>query len=278
MSKQFKSFIQTIWSYYEQHAREFSWRESELTPYNIAVSEIMLQQTQADRVVAKYLEFIEKFPDWKTLAQASTRDVLMTWKGLGYNSRGIRLHNLARHIMKQDHKELPQTAEELMELPGIGPNTAGSILAFAFNIPHPFIETNIRTVYIHHFFRNSRGKISDTEILPLITQTLDHNNPREWYYALMDYGVFLKKTYKNPSRKSAHHTRQTKFKGSRRELASAILHYIAHHKKLSISNKEIHLLALSYPQYSKELVEEILNEYVEKRTLIRNKNMYSLPL
>ncbi len=114
----------------------------------------------------------------------------------------------------------------LRELPGIGPNTAGAILAYTYNIPYPFIETNIRSVYLHFFFKN-KEKVPDKDILNLIEKTLADpeisKNPREWHWALMDYGSHLKATTPNPSRRSAHHMKQTPFKGSNRELRSKIL-------------------------------------------------------
>jgi A/G-specific adenine glycosylase len=190
------------------------------------VSEIMLQQTQAPRVIKKFESFMKRFPDWNSLAKAPTIEVLKEWQGLGYNRRALNLQRLAQSI----NGKLPNTYEELLELPGIGPNTAGSVLAFAFNIPHPFIETNIRTVFIHFFFKNSRGKVHDKKLMPLIEEALrdkrNQKNPREWYYALMDYGCYLKQTEINPSRKSKHHVKQSKFKGSNRELRSHILKLI----------------------------------------------------
>ncbi|KND48302.1 MAG: A/G-specific adenine glycosylase [Parcubacteria bacterium C7867-002] len=203
------------------------WR-TKTTSYYVVVSEIMLQQTQVTRVMDKFTSFIKQFPSWQTLAQASTHDVLKEWSGLGYNRRALYLKRIAEQITEHGTKKgiLPSTYEELCKLPGIGPNTAGSILAFAFNIPYPFIETNIRSVFIHFFFGNTTEKIHDRDIRALVEKTLDTHNPREWYYALMDYGVHLKNTQVNPSRKSAHHTRQTPFKGSNRELRSRILKHI----------------------------------------------------
>ncbi|MEN9913198.1 MAG: hypothetical protein RLY66_606, partial [Candidatus Parcubacteria bacterium] len=146
-------FIRTIWNYYDKQRREMPWRE-DTRPYYVVISEIMLQQTQVDRVVKKFPSFITRFPDWRALAKASTADVLQEWSGLGYNRRALFLKRIAESITNsgKTSKELPHTYDELRELPGIGPNTAGSILAFAFNIPHPFIETNIRSVFIHFFF------------------------------------------------------------------------------------------------------------------------------
>lgn len=228
------------------------WR-TDTRPYYVVVSEIMLQQTQVHRVVNKFQSFVKKFPDWKALARVSTIDVLKEWSGIGYNRRALYLKKIAEMIEeggtrgKKDHfsqlkwskssghPHLPPTYEELRTLPGIGPNTAGSILAFAYNIPFPFIETNIRSVFIHFFFpdiekregKKACKKISDDQIMPFIEEALRNpkikKNPREWYYALMDYGSMLKKTLPNPSRRSAHHIKQKPFKGSNRELRSRIL-------------------------------------------------------
>lgn len=220
-----EDFKKTIWQHYGNHKRDFIWREK-ITPYNIVVSEIMLQQTQADRVAKKFPSFIEKYPSFPSLSSAPLQEVLKEWQGLGYNRRALNLHRLATIVTEKYKGKLPRTYEELLDLPAIGPNTAGSIMAFAFNLPRPFIETNIRTVFIHFFFKNSKTKVDDKKIFPLIEKTLDVENPREWYYALMDYGNHLKKTTINPSRRSKHHVRQSTFKGSNRELRAQILRFI----------------------------------------------------
>ncbi len=219
------SFTKTVWGYYNKHRRSFPWREN-TSIYSVVVSEIMLQQTQAPRVIEKYNAFLTAFPDFQSLAHAPLRDVLALWKGLGYNRRALQLKKLADMV---NSSAFPHDREALMELPGIGPNTAGSIMAFAFNTPQAFIETNIRTVFIHFFFNITRGKIDDKKILKLVEASLvgrNHTNPREWFYALMDYGVYLKKTFPNPSRKSKHHVKQSPFKGSNRELRATILQSI----------------------------------------------------
>ncbi len=216
-------FTSSIWSHYKKHRRSFPWRER-ISPYRILVSEIMLQQTQANRVVKKYNAFIKKFPTLKKLNAAKNEDVLRAWQGLGYNRRALYLKSITK---------IPKTYEELVELPGIGPNTAGSILAFAYNIPHPFIETNIRSVFIHFFFKN-KERVHDK----LVKETLDHKNPREWYYALMDYGAMLKKT-ENPSQKSTHYKKQSAFKGSRRQKRGEILRILLDKPDRLVKYKEI---------------------------------------
>lgn len=215
-------FQNAIWDFYHSHKRDFPWRKKQ-TPYYVLVSEIMLQQTQADRVVPKFKEFIKKFPSTKALALASNKAVLQMWQGLGYNRRALFLKRAAEVIHSEYKGKVPQTPEELEKLPGIGPYTARAICAFAFDTPHSFIETNIRTVYIHHFFNKSRKKVTDATLLEYIEKTLPKKKTREWYAALMDYGSYLKKAYPNPSRKSAHHTKQSSFKGSERELRGKIL-------------------------------------------------------
>jgi A/G-specific adenine glycosylase len=117
---------------------------------------------------------------------------------------------------------LPDSVDLLATFPGIGRATASSIIAFAHNKPTAFIETNIRTVFIYFFFKNA-VKITDKEIQLLVEETVDHNNPREWYYALMDYGVMLKKTVGNLNRLSAHYHKQSKFQGSDRQIRGQIL-------------------------------------------------------
>lgn len=182
----------------------------------------MLQQTGVVRVEKKFSEFIKAFPDFKTLARAPLARVLAVWQGMGYNRRAIALKSAAEIVVKKYKGKLPQSVEALDALPGIGVHTAGSVRAFAFNLPAVFIETNIRTVFIHEFFPPNT-KVRDSEIMPLVEQALDRANSRLWYYALMDYGVMLKKKYKNPSRRSAHYHTQSKFEGSHRQVRGAVL-------------------------------------------------------
>ena len=188
----------------------------------------MLQQTQVPRVLIKYAEFLNAFPTWKDLAHAPTDKLLSVWKGMGYNRRALALRTIAMRVVTDFGGELPQDIELLESLPNIGPNTARSICAFAFNIPTAFIETNIRRIFIHFFF-DSADSIHDKEILPLVEQTLDMHNPRLWYNALMDYGTMLKDFVPNPNRKSTHYAKQSKFEGSKREVRSQILDWIMKH-------------------------------------------------
>jgi A/G-specific adenine glycosylase len=226
-----QTFRTTIYSYYQAHGRQLPWRETD-DPYRVLVSEIMLQQTQVPRVLEKYEDFIRTFPDFTALAHASVQELLRVWQGLGYNRRALALKKTAEVVVSHYSGVLPAEPAELQELPGIGPYTAAAIAAFAFNRPVAFVETNIRTVFIHCFFRD-QSAVKDREILHLVEQTLDTSNPRRWYYALMDYGAMLKQRHHNPNRRSAQYQKQSPFKGSNRELRGMILRALTAHSRLS---------------------------------------------
>jgi A/G-specific adenine glycosylase len=211
----------TVREYYEQYGRVLPWRETD-DPYRILVSEIMLQQTQVERVTLKYGHFLDRFPDFAALAGADLRDLLTAWQGLGYNRRALALQQTAQLILNRFQGNLPDSAEALVTLPGIGPATAGALLAFVFQQPVVFIETNIRRVFIHRFFPD-RDAVKDSEILPLVEKALDRYRVRAWYYALMDYGTMLKGKEPNPNRRSAHYQRQSTFEGSNRQIRGLIL-------------------------------------------------------
>lgn len=214
-------FQKIIYDFYRKSGRDFAWRNTQ-DPYKIVVSEIMLQQTQTDRVKEKYDQFIATFPDFNSLANASVAQVMSCWQGLGYNRRGLSVQACAQRVVTEYNGTLPDNPDILIEFKGIGKATAASICAFAFNKPTVFIETNIRAVFIYTFFRD-QDNISDAMLMPLVEQTLDKLNTRVWYYALMDYGVMLKKLFTNPSRKSKHHTKQSKFEGSDRQIRGMII-------------------------------------------------------
>lgn len=215
-------FRKKILDWYRIHGRHtLPWRSTD-DPYRILVSEVMLQQTQVDRVIPKYTTFLKRFPTVQKLARAKLSDVLKLWSGLGYNRRAKYLHQMAQVVVGEYTGRFPKDTRELEKLPGVGPYTAGAICAFAYNQPVVFIETNIRTVYIYHFFPKAK-KVGDKDILALVEQTLDTKNPREWYSALMDYGSYLKAMGVKNNAKSKHYTKQSTFEGSRRQIRGAIL-------------------------------------------------------
>jgi A/G-specific adenine glycosylase len=230
----------------------------------------MLQQTQANRVIDFFQRWMKEFPSWKALSEADQKDVLRLWKGLGYNSRALRLHRLAKLVREEYNGRLPQDFNELCTLPGIGPYTAGAIRAFAFNLWTPLIETNIRRVYIHHFFADD-AEVSDKEIMEVITDMGPVDEPREWYEALMDYGAQLPKIVRhNPNVKSKHYTKQSRFEGSDRQLRGKILSLLLEYD------------ALSKVDIAKKLNEEnkrvtgIIQQLIEEEFLVKNKRKISL--
>lgn len=216
-----ESFRREVLSFYRRHGRTFPWRSTR-NPYEIVVSEFMLQQTRTELVQKKYLPFLTAFPNLETLAKAPLSVLLAHWKGLGYNRRAIYLQEFARHALTRWEGTIPADPAVLQQCRGIGPYTARAIPTFAYDIPNVFIETNIRRVFLHHFFPGKEG-IHDREILPLVERTLDREHPRVWYYALMDYGAYLAKEFPNPNRRSKHFLRQAPFEGSQRQLRGRIL-------------------------------------------------------
>ncbi|OHA06854.1 MAG: hypothetical protein A2934_00590 [Candidatus Sungbacteria bacterium RIFCSPLOWO2_01_FULL_47_10] len=241
MSFSVEKFHKLILCWYRTHGRRgLPWRKTH-NPYEILVSEIMLQQTQVERVISKYRNFLKKFPTAKKLARAGTFEVLKEWKGLGYNRRALYLKKAAEKIVNDFGGWVPKTEAELLTLPGIGQYTARAILAFSWNRPVVFIETNIRRVFIHHFFPNTK-KVSDKKISAVVAQMLWKKDPRVWYWALMDYGADMAKArwdrphrarkIPNPNKKSAHYVRQSPFVGSRRHARSKVLELLLKKKKI----------------------------------------------
>jgi len=218
-------FQELIWQKARELYRPMPWRDA-TDPYFILVSELMLQQTQVDRVIPKFNDFVMKFPTIRALAEAKLEEVLIAWSGLGYNRRAKFLHTAAQKVMADFQGTIPDTLDELVSLPGVGPNTAGAILAYGFNQPAVFIETNIRTVYFHHFF-GDQIDVSDKAVREIVESTLDYEHPREWYWAMMDYGSFLKKQGFGRIDQSRHYKRQSPLKGSLREVRGGIVKTLA---------------------------------------------------
>jgi A/G-specific adenine glycosylase len=223
-------FQKMVLDYYRNHGRDLAWRGT-TDPYGILVSEIMLQQTQVERVTLRYPLFIAAFKDFSSLAGSPLPDILAVWQGMGYNRRAISLQKCARRVVDEYDGALPQDPAILATFPGIGRATASSICAFAFNMPVVFIETNIRRVFIHFFF-SDHDTVDDTEILAIARQALPAQDPRTWYNALMDLGAALRKTGENPNRRSRHYTRQAAFEGSDRKIRGSVLRLLLAEKDL----------------------------------------------
>ena len=247
--------------------RDLPWRRTR-DPYRIWISEVMLQQTQVVRVESRWPAWLERFPSVEALAAAAPSDVLDEWQGMGYNRRALALHRAAQMVVEEFGGEFPRETRELVRLPGVGPATAQGIRSFAFDLPGVYLETNVRTVFLHHFFPDIEA-VPDKELVPLVEAACPavpgagaagaaagvgpnmagtgagcaiapagafaddlgpyaepedaDDTPRSWYYALLDYGAYLKKTLPNPSRRSSGYTRQSKFEGSRRQKRAHIV-------------------------------------------------------
>lgn len=271
MTKKERHFVQIVNEFYQKQGRHIlPWRKTK-NPYRILVSEVMLQQTQVDRVLPKYKAFLKKFPSVQALADASLGDVLIAWQGLGYNRRAKLLHQCAQVVTKEHKGRFPRSFEALKALPGIGPYTAGAVCAFAYNQAVPLIETNVRTVYIHHFFHDD-FEVSDAEVMALVERTLDHTNPREWYWALMDYGSHLKKTIGNKNTQSKHYTKQSKFQGSDRQIRGAIIRLLTQDGSVSRAK-----LLKELAQFEDIRIDAQLEKLLAEEMVVKEKRSYMLP-
>lgn len=265
MTNDTTKFLETLHNYYYLHQREMPWRITN-DPYKIMVSEIMLQQTQVNRVIPKFEQFISTFPTVAALANAELAEVLSIWSGLGYNRRAKFLHQAAQKVVADFNGVLPKTSNELVSLPGVGKNTAGAIMAYAHNQPVVFIETNIRTVLFHHYFAG-KDEVSDKqleEVLSRIMKSVD--DPRNFYWAMMDYGTHLKITEKNIHR-SKHYTKQSKFAGSKRQVRGQII-------KLLVAGSQTRKSLQS--EIDDERCPEVLEDLLSEQLIVYKNNRYSL--
>lgn len=263
--QQIHDFKEVVWDYYHASARVMPWRQTH-DPYAILVSELMLQQTQVSRVIPKFEAFLQAFPDVKTLAEAPLAKVLQLWSGLGYNRRAKYLWQAAKFTVEKCGGEVPDDYATLLQLPGVGLNTAGAIMAYAYNQPSIFIETNIRSVYFHHFFANQSQAVDDKLLRQLVDQTLDRENPREWYWALMDYGTHLKAQTGGYLSTSRHYVRQSTFQGSHRQMRGAIIKALSQQSYQPATLKAF-LAASDDPRFEPalaDLVAEQLVSYQDK--------------
>ena len=252
LTPELRVFVEFVAKKGRELYRDLPWRRT-YDPYAIWISEVMLQQTQVSRVDGRWQRWLERFPTVDALAAAAPSDVLEEWQGLGYNRRALSVHRAAQTISEAGGV-FPQDPKELVKLPGIGPATAAGIRAFAFNLHGVYLETNVRTVFLHELYPQAEG-VPDSELVPLVELTCpasvtdaanvaDADNtanvvdadataeltPRSWYYALLDYGAYLKKTIPNPSRRSKSHVKQTRFEGSHRQKRAELLRVLLAHK------------------------------------------------
>lgn len=252
-----KQFVAKVWEEGKRLYRDLPWRGID-DPYAVLVSEVMLQQTQVSRVEKYWERFLHLFPTIDALASADTALVLEMWQGLGYNRRALALKRCAEICSKEQGGLLPSTYDELLRLPGIGKATAGGIMAFAYQKPTLYLETNVRTVFLHELFPYEEN-VSDKQLEPLVERTCSLDNPRGWYYALLDYGAYLKSVLPNPSRRSKHHVKQSKFEGSRRQKRAEIVRLVLAKREVTFLDIIVALTAFEQSQGREAPDPELLN-------------------
>ncbi len=242
LSPQLAGFRQLVLERGRELYRDLPWRRSR-DPYEVWISEVMLQQTQVSRVDGRWQRWIERFPSVSALAAAEAAEVLDEWQGLGYNRRAMSVWRAAQQVMEQG-AVMPSEVGELVKLPGIGPATAAGIRAFAFNLPSVYLETNVRTVFLHELFPEVEG-VPDKELLPLVEACCPRDShdpaddPRSWYFSLLDYGAWLKRSVPNPSRRSAGHTRQSRFEGSHRQKRAMVVRALLARGKEGVTAEDL---------------------------------------
>lgn len=228
-----RQLVRSVWSHYRARGRhDLPWRQTH-DPYRIAVSEIMLQQTQVQRVIPKYREFLRQFPTTKRLAEAPLASVLGCWQGLGYNRRAKMLHQAAVVVHNEYRGRWPRSEDALRDLPGVGTYTAAAINAFAYNQSTSLLETNVKTVLLVHLFPEEE-MVTEARMYDVLARILDESRPREWYWALMDYGSFLKQTYPYIHRRVKGYRKQSPFRGSDREIRGAILRLLHQNRTVPV--------------------------------------------
>src|SRR5215210_7788442 len=181
--------------WFNEHARDLPWRRTR-DPYAILVSEVMLQQTQVDRVLPYYTRFLERFPTVKDLANAATSDVIRIWSGLGYNRRAVNLQRAARAVVDQLGGTFPDDPAELKKLPGIGAYTAGAIAAFAYERDVAFLDTNMRRVISRVFFGSESAR--ESAAIEAAHALLSPGQGWTWNQALIEFGA-LQCTARRPA-------------------------------------------------------------------------------
>jgi A/G-specific adenine glycosylase len=274
-----KRFQSHILEWYKKNRRDMPWRSTK-DPYKILVSEIMLQQTQISRVLPKYMEFLKTFPSLEDLANAPDKKLMKVWAGLGYWRRAKYLKQTAQLITYNYQQKFPRNPGELEKLPGIGHYTARALACFAFNNKEAFLDTNIRRVYLHFFFL-SKKNVSDKQILKIAQRAVDslpkNISPREWHYALFDYGATVLKD-KKINKRSTHYHKQSKFEGSFRSFRTKAVRFLLTQPrnrafKRALANFLKKELQQSNAPY---LPEDIIAAVVKDKLIKKSQRFYSL--
>ena len=257
-----QAFCQLVWEEGRSRYRDLPWRNTR-DPYAVLVSEVMLQQTQVARVLTRWQRFLDRFPSIDALSSAATSDVLDEWQGMGYNRRALALKKMADICASDFEGTIPCDEKALLSLPGVGAATAAGVRAFAFNLPGVYLETNVRTVFLHELFPGEEG-VSDKMLIPLVAEACSVEDPRGWYYALLDYGAYLKQTVENPSRRSKEYTRQSKFEGSRRQKRAEITRIVLANPGVSCERVRSDLNAFEQTAGREAVDDELFDSLVEQ--------------
>lgn len=258
-----KQLRRRVLAHYRSYGRHtLPWRQNP-TPYHVLVSELMLQQTQVDRVIPKYAAFMKRFPSVAVLAAAPLSEVLKEWQGLGYNRRAKFLHGAAKAVVLQHGGVIPRYRRALEALPGIGHYTAGAVRAFAYDEGDDFVETNIRTVLTHHLFPKRRV-VSDEELLSLLPRVRGRLSPRDFYAAMMDYGAHLKSKGVRINHKKKGYVKQKPFKGSIRQVRGAVLRALLNNEPMT---------TLHYP---KDMIRKAADQLVSEKMIVKKGGSFAL--
>jgi A/G-specific adenine glycosylase len=261
--EQIQCFQKKVSSFYKRNRRQLPWRNT-TDPYNILLSELMLQQTQVNRVILYYAKWITKWPTIDALASASLTEILDAWMGLGYNTRAVNLHKTARKIVTKFNSDVLEGMKHYKDLPGVGKYTSQAVQIFSANADIITVDTNIRRIFINEF--NLSEKVTDKALWELAGRCLPRGKSRDWHNALMDYGaLFLtaKKTGIKPK------TKQSRFEGSDRQIRARILRCLLK-EKMSLSELEKTL------EIEQMRLRQILDKMSTEKIVMEKNNSYQL--
>jgi A/G-specific adenine glycosylase len=264
----FNALSLAVWEHYRLYKRIFSFRQT-TNPYHILVSEMMLQQTQVERVEPKYEQFIKRWPTLEALSQASLSEVLQMWKGLGYNRRALALHSIATSS-KQQSWQLPKTQIELLTLPQVGAATRAAIMVVAYQQKALYLETNIRRVLLYHFHPHQENVTDATLLAELEELTEMQTDYKHWYYALLDWGAKLKTLVPNPNRRSAQYAKQSPFENSPRQVRAKVLFLLQEKGPLEKEKVGQHL------PYEMDRIEKALKALEKEGFIVAQNSSYGI--
>jgi A/G-specific adenine glycosylase len=283
VNKRIQEFNEILFAWNDDVYRPMDWRprkrdvKKTLDPYHILVSEIMLQQTQVDRVQTKFAQFLGRFPDVQSLAGAPLADVLSLWSGLGYNRRAKYLHQAAKVVVREYDGVFPRDFIELQKLPGVGRSTAAALMAFAWNEPFPMIDTNLRRILVRAFFD---GNIpSDAVLFDFAKDMIPPGRGRAWNYAMLDLGAMVCTARRHSTdcpmfdfhgdvNDFAYKKPQSKFKGSKRSYRGALLKALVASGAMTRGAAEQFFAGTPYD--GKVAIDELLQEGI---CALKNKNI-----